>query len=248
MTRPGPKIYASRHGRIRLVGNRRTGTLIYQQSGGNQSAVDRHGISLDSYIHALYAMALQTKARKVLIVGCAGGALATMLHRAGLRVTVVDIDPVAIAIARRHFHLPQGVRAVVGDGVAYMRSTRARFDLVVVDAFVGESIPAAFKTDMFARAARRCTARAGALFVNVCLAGYKDRSADAMAGLLADNGWTVRLIDQRGPDRNAIVLAGRVAEIERPRPLVMPEHDIYGIRAILKGMRFRPVARPPALS
>lgn len=227
------------NGPIRLARDKAAGTLIYKQRGGMQSAIDRHGVSLDSYIHALYGLALQAGAAKVLIIGCAGGTLATMLHRAGLRVTVVDIDPVAITIARRHFHLPKGVRAVVGDGVAYMKKTRARFDLVVIDAFVGEHIPPVFKSDAFARAARRVTAKNGALFVNVCLAGYKDRTADAMAALLKKNGWPTRLIDQRGPDRNAIVMCGNVRRLRRPRMHVVPEHDTEFIRRELRGMRFR---------
>lgn len=229
----------AKRGRIRLVRNRKTGALVYAQSGGNQTAVDKNNVSLDSYIHALYGLALRTKARKALMIGCAGGVLASMLARAGVKMTVVDIDKTAFTVARTHFGLPRAVRCVTSDGLAYLQKTRARFDAVIVDAFIGERIPEQFMGDDFARAARRCLRKSGALFVNVCLDGYKDRAADAMASLLRRHDWRVRLIDQRGPQRNAIVMAGNVRGLRRPRLHVVPLHDSVRIARELKGMRFR---------
>ena len=49
---------------------------------------------------------------EILIVGGAGGTLATMLWRLNKRVTIVDIDPLAFKIARRYFALPSGIRCV----------------------------------------------------------------------------------------------------------------------------------------
>src|SRR3954462_10814132 len=95
-----PVRHATALGVIKLH-QRKTGTVKYVQKGGNQSEADRNGVSLSAYIHALYGLAVQTRARDVLMIGCGGGTLATMLTRAGKAVTAVDIVPPSFKIARR---------------------------------------------------------------------------------------------------------------------------------------------------
>src|ERR1700744_566414 len=120
MRRP-PFRHRSKFGTITLRYRQSLGTLTYEQKGGNQSAVDAAGVSLDAYVHALYGLVLQARARKVLMIGCGGGTLGTMLARAGLRVTIVEIDPVSIRLARRYFGLPDPVTCHAADGLAFMR-------------------------------------------------------------------------------------------------------------------------------
>src|SRR4051812_19497547 len=129
------KAHVSALGRIELV-RRRSGALTYRQRGGNQTTVDANGLSLDTYIHVLYGLLIQTPARRILMIGCGGGTLATMLARAGRRVTIVDIDPVAFKLARKHFGLPRSVDCRIADGLAFLQRTRARFDAIVLDAFI----------------------------------------------------------------------------------------------------------------
>src|SRR5580693_7621722 len=83
-----------------------SGATAYWQDTDNQSLADRRGVSLADYIHALYGFLRQGKSRHVLMIGCGGGTLATMLRRVGVRVTLVDIDPASFAVARRFFHMP----------------------------------------------------------------------------------------------------------------------------------------------
>ncbi len=226
-------------GLIKVRRDERTGALMYQQRGGNQSAVDAGGVSLDTYIHALFGLTMQTGACNVLMIGCAGGTLATMLQRVGLQVTAVDIDNASFTLARQHFGMPRAVRCHVGDGLAFMQRTRAKFDVVIVDAFIGEKVPPQFTGDAFCAAAKRCLSKTGAIFVNVCLDGRADRTADAIALTLKRNGWPTRLLDEPGPQRNAIVLAGRVRALTRPKFLMRPQvRPGYIIRA-LKAMRYR---------
>jgi SAM-dependent methyltransferase len=174
------------------------------------------------------------------MVGCGGGTLATMLHRAGIRVDVVDVDPGTFALARAHFGMPRVVRCHAADGLAFLQRTRRRFDVVVVDAFVGERIPEQFTSDAFFAAARRCLRADGALLVNVCLDGRRDRTADRLAAGLARAGWPVRILDERGtPQRNAVVLAGAVRGLRRPRLLVAPTVERDRIARELAAMGFR---------
>ncbi|MBL8628045.1 MAG: methyltransferase domain-containing protein [Rhodospirillaceae bacterium] len=238
--------HASKVGQVRLVRNTRTGTLLYAQKGGNQTATDAEGISLDSYIHALHGLVLQTKPKTALMIGCAGGTLATMLTRAGVRMTVVDIDKAAFTLAKKHFGMPKSVKCYTADGLKFMQRTKAKFDAVIIDAFVGEKIPPQFKDDTFCAAARCCVRKTGALFVNVCLDGRKDRTADELGLTLRRNKWRVRLIDQRGPFRNAIVMADHrakpvVRKLKKPTLMAPPALDRKRIAYELRVMRFRPI-------
>jgi 2-polyprenyl-3-methyl-5-hydroxy-6-metoxy-1,4-benzoquinol methylase len=230
-------------GRIKLRREARTGVMRYEQRGGNQSAVDAAGVSLDTYIHALFGLAVQSRAAKVLMIGCAGGTLATMLHRAGMTVSVVDIDPAAFVLAKKYFQLPKAVRCHTNDGLAFMQTTRAKFDVVIVDAFIGETIPPQFTGDDFCRAAKRCLRRRGVVMVNVCLDGRADRTADALALKLKKHSFAVRLLDEPGPQRNAVVLAGHVRALLRPKLLMTPQLRAAAIKRALAAMRFR---RPQA--
>ena len=66
-------------GTINVLKRRASGAITYEQGGFQQSEADNNGVSLASYIHAIFALILQSKAHKILLVGCGGGTLATML-------------------------------------------------------------------------------------------------------------------------------------------------------------------------
>src|SRR4029077_16064643 len=107
--RPPPRKNASKYGVIKLRFRKRTRTLTYDKKGGNQSTDDCNGVSLDAHIHALYGLTLQRPGKGVLMIGCGGGTLGTMLARAGKRVSIVEIDPVSFRLAKRYFGLPRDI-------------------------------------------------------------------------------------------------------------------------------------------
>src|SRR5659263_249568 len=82
----------SRFGVITIFQAKRTGSLIYSQGGFFQSEADCNGISLASYIHAIYGLLYQAESQNILMIGCGGGTLATMLSKEGRDVTVVDVN------------------------------------------------------------------------------------------------------------------------------------------------------------
>jgi predicted O-methyltransferase YrrM len=240
--------HASKFGVITLRYRTRSRTLTYEQKGGQQTAVDHYGVSLDDYIHALYDFTFQSRAKKVLMIGCAGGTLGTMLTRGGKRVTMVDIDKIAFKLAKRYFGLPRGVRCHVSDGLTFLQKTRERYDALIVDAFIGESIPTHMKSAAFFAAARRAVRKNGVALVNVCLERKKDPTADKIAVGFRAAGWSVRLLDSPGVERNAIVLAGKVKGLRRPKLLMSPDVGADRLRKEVKAMRFRRTRAAPQLS
>jgi len=162
-----------------------------------------------------------------------------MLARAGKRVSIVEIDPVSIRLAKRYFGLPRNIACHVDDGLAFMKKKRRHYDLLIVDAFTGEKIPAHMKDAAFFEAAGRCLRRNGLAMVNVCLERKSDPTADRIAAGFKERGWSVRLLDSPGAERNAIVLAGNVKNLRRPRLLLVPEAGAKQTGKELTAMRFR---------
>ena len=68
-----------------IVQDNHTGKVSYWQEEYHQSAADSHGVSTADYIHAMYFFLMQAQARDVLMIGCGGGTLATMLVRSDAR-------------------------------------------------------------------------------------------------------------------------------------------------------------------
>ena len=66
-------------------------------------------MSLAAYVHAIYALLAQSQAQQILMIGCGGGTLGTMLAAAARQVTIVDINPERTAVFFLAFahHLPR---------------------------------------------------------------------------------------------------------------------------------------------
>ncbi len=116
------------------------------QIGGNaiQSAMrldapDR--IELD-YVRAMMAFLLfRPRPRDVLMVGLGGGSMARFIHQRmpATRVTVAEIDPGIVTVARKFFHFPaedERLEIVIGDGAEVVLERPASADVLVVDGFV----------------------------------------------------------------------------------------------------------------
>ena len=92
------------------------------------------------------ALARRPDKREIALVGAGTGAL-TALAGPHQRVTLYEIDPVVRDIAENpeYFTFLSDARAehewVIGDGRINLRETDRRFDLIVLDAFTGGSIP-----------------------------------------------------------------------------------------------------------
>ena len=227
-----------------IVQNNATGRVAYWQAEYNQSASNEAGISLADYIHAMYGFLVQRGSRDVLMIGCGGGTLATMLHSRDATVTIADIDPLSFAIARDYFHMPDGIACHVADGAAFLRRRAHRYDAIVLDAFGEDGMPRKFtRPEFFALAASRLK-RGGLFLMNVIVADDDDRTPDRLARAMRKSWRSVRILDSAGyENRNAVIAAGAAAALKRPRLLLAPKGRRKKMAEDLATMKFRRVKR-----
>ena len=207
-----------------IIRDNTNGKVSYWQGEYHQSAADRNGISTADYIHAMYFFLMQAQARDVLMIGCGGGTLATMLAKSQVQVTVVDLHKFSFDVARKYFQLPEAVTCHVADGIQYLKSNRTRHDAIILDAFGEDGMPAPFLQPSFFKLARaRLKPRDSLFLMNVIVDDDDDRTPDILVGAMRAEWGRVRLLDTDGwTDRNAVIAAGAVTNLKKPKVLMPP--------------------------
>lgn len=171
--------------RIRIAEILDDGSRIYFENGTLYTHVDARGNNLLSYVDEMAS--LLTGAGRVLLLGAAGGALATRLCREGACVTAVDNLALAFEVARRWFHMPEQVECVHADAFDFLRSTSRQWDAVAVDVFHGGDIPEALISQEVAERLVKATVPGGQIIWNVA-DGFWSAQARAIAGVLSGAG------------------------------------------------------------
>lgn len=120
----------------------------------------------------------------ILILGVGGGTVIKLLaDRYPLaRITAVDIDPVIVEIAKRYFRLDAiaNLCFVLGDAQtvvkAHMKS-RNKYDLIIVDLFIGSDIPDFVASRAFYQSLNVLLRSDGVILLNCLLElSYKEKS------------------------------------------------------------------------
>ena len=118
------------------------------------------------------AVAYADKLDTMLMIGLGGGTTSRYLRRhiPGLKVTVAELDSGVIAMAKKHFKLKEGdgYRIVPRDGRVFLtRNRKARYDIIMVDAFRGGYVPFHLLTREFYEILKRRLAPGGVAVFNV---------------------------------------------------------------------------------
>jgi len=216
------------------------GRLAYYQNGCFHSQADKNGVSVCAYIHVIYELVLQSMAQNVLIIGCAGGTLATMLRRMKCKVTVVDINDAAFTIARDYFKLPKDVRCVTQDGITYLRAVQKPYDAVVIDVFGSDNtVPPCFTTTSLFKLVKQALSPSGIMVMNVMTKNNRDKRAEKVARNAEAAGMPIRLFDWPGEtDRNTLILGGGPATFNIPSG-----REPEDVEDDMKGLVCRPLSK-----
>jgi spermidine synthase len=126
-------------------------------------------------------IAYNADARNVLFVGLGAGSSEKRMWRdfPDLRVQAVELDPVVVDVAYEYFALPRDPRLQVdvGDGRRFLAGDERRWDVIVIDAFFADAIPAHLVTQEFLGLVRSRLAPGGVVVTNAigALAGPGSR-------------------------------------------------------------------------
>jgi spermidine synthase len=204
-------------------------------NGVDQGAMDlRTGSSYHPFSEylAYAAHRYHPGARRALLLGLGCGVLAKRLHGMGMQVTVAEIEPQVLNVARRLFGLPDAVRVVLEDGRAFLATDEGRYDVVFLDAFAGESSPWYLLTREALQAVKRHLAPGGRLVINsVARAdGASPGLIKLEAALLEVFGEAVVYLEPRLPMEsedlvNATLVAGaKLQPKDQPYPAALSTH------------------------
>jgi spermidine synthase len=126
---------------------------------------------------------------RVAILGNAGGTTARALgiYYPEADVDGVELDPAVTRVGRRYFGLGDNPRLAVhtADARPFLRSTDARYDLVVVDAYRQPYVPFYLATREFFRLVRDHLTPGGIVVLNVAAVPDDKRLVSAIGGTLA---------------------------------------------------------------
>ncbi len=133
------------------------------------SRINLNGQYTNEYWDTFLPLCSLSDVTDVLMIGLGGGTIAYQMKR--LRGDRVNIDVVEIdrnmIDAMKHF-LPKGidVNMVIGEGAEYVGSTKNKYDVIILDAYVNSLIPEQFFSDKFIDDAYGALKAKGVLAVN----------------------------------------------------------------------------------
>jgi spermidine synthase len=96
---------------------------------------------------------LEPSPRHVAMIGLGGGSLAKYCYRylPGTEITAVEINPAVIAL-RNEFAIPADdarFRVLLGDGAAWVADSASQPDVLIVDGFDADGLPAQLSSQQF---------------------------------------------------------------------------------------------------
>ena len=106
---------------------------------------------------------------EVLVVGSAGGALPMYLAQRGAQVDIIEINPAMFPIAQSYFDFnPSLMRTIIiEDGRAAIRKLSTFYDMIILNAFIGDSFPSHLVTEEALGAMARRLKKDGVVITNL---------------------------------------------------------------------------------
>jgi spermidine synthase len=141
----------------------------YWQSGMDLADPRRTVFAYSDYLHM--PIVFKPDARRVLFVGLGGGTTPKRYHEdyGQMTIDVVEIDPAVVAVARDLFGVPADarLRLFAQDGRLFVARSRERYDIIILDAYLIDTIPFHLATREFFEAVLAHLTPDGVLASNV---------------------------------------------------------------------------------
>ncbi len=127
------------------------------------------GLPYTDYIDL--AFLYQPEIRSILVIGLGGGTIPKRFLRDYPNVTIdaVEIDPDVVKIAAKYFDVQAGsrLRIYTQDGRRFLRKSKQKYDLIVLDAYYADTVPFFLTTKEFFQIVRAHLAPGGVLVNNI---------------------------------------------------------------------------------
>lgn len=119
----------------------------------------------------LGALYINTKPKRVLLIGLGGGTIATAIHKLipSADIDIVEINRDMLYVARKFFFFnpTQNIHVCIEDGSDFIRKAAPNsYDLIILDAFNKDYVPESFLTDDFVMDVKKCLKQHGIVAVN----------------------------------------------------------------------------------
>jgi spermidine synthase len=165
----------SRYNRVLVVdeGDRRSLYFgdLQQATQSTITKSDPRAVPMEYLRHAGSGLAFAKSRATALVVGLGGAAFPMLLRRIlpAMRIDVVELDPLVREVARDFFGLIEDarLRVHIADGAEFMHGARARWDVIMLDAYGHSSIPEPLATTAFFADVARRLAPGGIVIANI---------------------------------------------------------------------------------
>ena len=193
--------------------------LRFERFGARQSVVklgDPDHLELPYARVIPVALAFVDQPTSALVIGLGGGTIPSFLrkHYPSMKIDVVDIDPVVVEVAKSHFGFREDdkMRAHVEDGRRFVEQSKARYDLIFLDGFGTDSVPAHLTTREFLTAVKSILSERGAVVGNLWGRDV-NRMYDSMVKTYRSVYDSIRIIDVVGSGNKILIATTAKTEL-----------------------------------
>ena len=169
------------NGKISVIKSLAFGTYI-QVSGLTQSG----GIIKSIWNKTLKNVkGKRREVKNCLILGLGGGSIVEVVTKywSEAKIVAVDIDPIMVELGKKFLGLEdRGIEIVIGDAYEFLSQndkskSKKKFDLILVDLYVGDEFPKKFETKNYIQRIRSVLAHNGIAIFNRLYYGEKRSQA-----------------------------------------------------------------------
>lgn len=192
---------------------------LYSPSSFKQTAINESNPFLPHLEYArnmILGLVFYPHPKSILVMGLGGGSIPMMFHNIykQTHIDVVEIDPEIAEIAKKYFYFntSPGLQLHIDDASLFVKKSNKRYDLIIMDAYIGNKLPRSLTTTEFFNEIKRLLSPDGVFVANIM-----GKSQRKFQRLLKKNGfenkeiWLLPCIRSR----NIVVFASKGAYISK---------------------------------
>jgi spermidine synthase len=232
----------SQYGKYKIIDLKydgRPARVLYGESNSPQSgiALDDNPELIFDYNQRFLEMVMSHRPNRLLVIGGGAFMLPTALFQRfpGLHIDVVEIDQVLVDLSYEYFSLPRDdrLRVHVDDGARFVATTKEKYDMIIIDAFTGYTIPHHLLQHDTITQYRRILKKNGVLALNF-ISEYKPRRVRLAHEIIASFGEVFPALAlypsdkeyPHGEEQNFVLAAGTASH--HFEYLDSTEYELYG--------------------